>query len=197
MAKKKVKRLKCPVCDGEALQKINPSEEAELILDYCDKCGGMWFESGEVRQLRFCPPEVVSSLISIKKQLYAVECESCGHLMARNAAVCSACGRENTIDCPRCGSGLERVQGENFTLDVCQKCRGVWFDNIDLSAVWNLQFESLSRDERADDEITEDTVVAVLRSGKSGKPQTRDGDGSRDVFGNIADKIGEIISPAD
>ncbi|NIN71955.1 MAG: hypothetical protein GTO46_08530 [Gemmatimonadetes bacterium] len=195
---KKVKRLRCPVCDGEDMQKISPSEETELILDYCDKCGGMWFESGEVRELRYCPPEVVSSLISIKKQLYAVECDSCGQLMARNAAECPSCGQGNVIKCPRCDTKLERVQGDKFTLDVCQDCRGVWFDNIDLSAVWNLQFESLSRPEKKDDdEITEDTVVAVLRSGKGGKLEGGDGDGSRDVFGSIADKIGETLSSSD
>jgi Zn-finger nucleic acid-binding protein len=195
---KKAKRLKCPVCDGEDMQKISPSEETELILDYCDKCGGMWFESGEVRELRYCPPEVVSSLISIKKQLYAVECDSCGHLMARNAAECPSCGQGNVISCPRCSTKLERVQGETFTLDVCQDCRGVWFDNIDLSAVWNLQFESLSRAEkRDDDEITEDTVIAVLRSGKGGMIEAGDGDSSRDVFGSIAEKIGETLSSSD
>jgi Zn-finger nucleic acid-binding protein len=194
---KKVKRLGCPVCAGEDMQKISPSDEAELMLDYCDKCGGMWFESGEVRQLRFCPPEVLSSLISMKKQLYAVECESCGNLMTRNAGECPACGKDNAISCPRCDTELERVQGEKFTLDVCENCRGVWFDNIDLSAVWNLQFEGSQSEERDKDEITEDTVIAVMRSGKDDKLEVGDGNGSRNVFGSIADIIGGIFSSSD
>ncbi|MGD2153048.1 MAG: zf-TFIIB domain-containing protein [Gemmatimonadales bacterium] len=194
---KKVKRLRCPVCSGEDMQKISPSDGTELMLDYCDKCGGMWFESGEVRQLRFCPPEVLSSLISMKKQLYAVECDSCGNLMTRNAGECPACGKANIIRCPRCDTELERVQGEKFTLDVCQSCRGVWFDNIDLSAVWNLQFTSSESDGREKDEITEDTVIAVLRSGKDVEIEIGDGDGQRNVFGSIADIIGGIFSHHD
>jgi Zn-finger nucleic acid-binding protein len=140
----KVERLDCPVCDGLKMEKLRPVEELDLALDYCDKCGGMWFESGEVRQLRFCPPEVLSSLISMKKQLYAVDCP-CGHSMTRNSGECGSCGRPNTVDCPACNSELERVQSDTFTVDVCRDCRGVWFDNIDLSAVWNLQFEKSTK----------------------------------------------------
>lgn len=184
-------RLDCPVCDGEQMQKICPSEELELFLDYCDRCGGMWFESGEVRQLRYCPPEALSGLISMKKQLYAVACPDCEHPMTRNAAKCSQCGRENTINCPTCSSQLERVQSEQFTVDVCRDCRGVWFDNIDLSAVWNLQFQGGgASSEEGKDETTEDTVLAVLRSPKGVKP---DDNGKGNVFGTIASIVGGIF----
>ena len=201
MAEKR-NRLDCPVCDGVQMEKIRPSDELELALDYCDKCGGMWFESGEVRQLRFCPPEILSSLISMKKQLYAVDCPSCGHSMTRNVAECPSCQRENTIDCPDCGLLLERVQGDEYTVDVCRDCRGVWFDNIDLSAVWNLHFEKSPRlseeDTGSPDEIdTEDTVIAVLRGGRNAEPasvEESNGGNSRDVFGSIADIVGGIFS---
>lgn len=205
------KRLECPVCTGVRMQKLHPSEELELTLDYCDECGGMWFESGEVRQLRYCPPEVLSGLITVKKQLFTVVCPSCGHQMTRNAAACKSCGRENIINCPVCSAGLERVQSDRFTLDVCRGCRGVWFDNIDLSAVWNLEFESSAevRDaepsEPSDGRVTEDTVIVVLRHGR--KAGARDGshaerrpaavvagEGSDQVFVAIADLIADILS---
>lgn len=190
------KRLNCPVCDGEQLQKICPTEEVELFLDYCDRCGGMWFESGEVRQLRYCPPEALSGLISMKKQLYAVACPKCEHPMTRNSAKCGSCGRENLIECPGCGSALERVQGEGFTVDVCQDCRGVWFDNIDLSAVWNLQFQGKDGDgdggTKSADEITEDTVIAVLRQRRDGEPRV-EVKGRKNVFGTIADIVGGMF----
>ena len=193
----KGKRLDCPVCDGEQMQKICPSEELDLFLDYCDRCGGMWFETGEVRQLRYCPPEALSGLISMKKQLYAVACPDCQHPMTRNAAKCTQCGRENTINCPTCSSRLERVQGEQFTVDVCRDCRGAWFDNIDLSAVWNLQFEgSGASGEQPKDEITEDTVIAILRSDKESLPD-ENGGGNRDVFGTIASIVGGLFPGSD
>ena len=56
------KSLPCPVCTDVEMLQIEPSEKLELALDYCDECGGMWFESGEVRQLRECPPEVLNVL---------------------------------------------------------------------------------------------------------------------------------------
>lgn len=192
------KRLDCPVCDGVQMDKLRPSDELELTLDYCDKCGGIWFESGEVRQLRFCPPEVLSSLISMKKQLYTVECQ-CGHFMTRNAGECPSCGHENVIDCPSCSSTLERVRSDQFTVDVCRDCRGVWFDNIDLSAVWNLQFDRpadpIERGQAPEskDEITEDTVIAVIRKAKDDGYYQEAGDGSS-VGGAIADIIGDILS---
>jgi len=210
---KAAKRLECPVCNGVRMQKLHPSDELELTLDYCDECGGMWFESGEVRQLRYCPPEVLSGLITVKKQLFTVVCPSCGHPVTRNAAACKSCGRENIINCPVCGSGLERVQSDRCTLDVCRGCRGVWFDNIDLSAVWNLQFEN-SADTReaepspsSDGRDTEDTVIAVLRHGRkagieasAGSEAQRQpaaavaGEGSDQVFVAIADLIADILS---
>lgn len=192
------KRKACPVCEGVEMQQLHPSEELELTLDYCERCGGMWFESGEVRQLRYCPPEVLSGLISMKKQLFAVECPSCEHSMTRNAAVCPACGAENIIACPACGSDLERVQGEQFTVDVCQSCRGVWFDNIDLSAVWNLQFNKSpefageGKPPKSDGEITEDTVIAVLRS-KKGPEMEVTTKQPRNVFATIADIVGGVL----
>ncbi len=191
----------CPVCKDVQLQKISPSVELELMLDYCDVCGGMWFESGEVRQLRLCSPEVLSGLITMKKQLHTVECSSCGNGMTRNAAECKSCGHDNTINCPSCSAELERVQSEVFTVDVCRECRGVWFDNMDLSAVWNLQFDgpahaaaeggSSGDDEKID---TEDTVLAVLRHGEKSE-FGEDGDG-KNVFGAIADIIGGIFTPS-
>ncbi|KPK77590.1 MAG: hypothetical protein AMS25_16740 [Gemmatimonas sp. SM23_52] len=205
------KRLECPVCTGVRMQKLHPSEELELTLDYCDECGGMWFESGEVRQLRYCPPEVLSGLITVKKQLFTVVCPSCGHQMTRNAATCKSCGRENIINCPVCSAALERVQSDRFTLDVCRGCRGVWFDNIDLSAVWNLEFvnsagvRDVEPSQPYDGRVTEDTVIVVLRHG--GKAGARDGsqaerrpaavvavEGSDQVFVAIADLIAEILT---
>ncbi len=200
----------CPVC-GSQLQKISPSLEMELMLDYCGTCGGMWFKSGEVRQLRLCSSDVLGKLITLKKQLYTTECSACGHAMTRNSAKCGACGHENKINCPSCNSELERAQSELFTVDVCRSCRGVWFDNIDLSQVWNLQFEDGTQSEGAgvddapeedDDGPTFDTVIAVLRHGKKADSSEADGSeangkGAKVVFGTIADIVGGMFSASE
>ncbi len=187
------KAYDCPVCESSKMEQLSPSEELELILDYCNDCGGMWFDAGEVRQLHLCSPDVLSSRITMKKQLFTVDCPSCGKSMTRNTAECS-CGHVNTIDCPSCGSELERVQSESFAIDVCRECRGVWFDNMDLSQVWKLEFNHSDEAKALSKEgDTEDTVLAILRHSST----DADADGSRNVFGTIAGIVGGIFAPTD
>ena len=35
--------MKCPRCDGT----LNESKFEEVLIDTCDKCGGVWLDSGE------------------------------------------------------------------------------------------------------------------------------------------------------
>jgi Zn-finger nucleic acid-binding protein len=88
------------------------------------------------------------------------------------------------------------VQGEQFTVDVCRDCRGAWFDNIDLSAVWNLQFQEGTDGSSGKEEFTEDTVLAVLRSDKEAQ-QENNGGGDRNVFATIAGIVGGIFPGSD
>ncbi len=39
--------MKCPRCDG----KLAESKFEEVSIDTCDKCGGVWLDSGELEQL--------------------------------------------------------------------------------------------------------------------------------------------------
>jgi uncharacterized protein len=39
--------MKCPRCDGN----LNESNFEEVAIDTCDKCGGVWLDSGELEQL--------------------------------------------------------------------------------------------------------------------------------------------------
>ena len=95
-------------------------------------------------------------------------------------------------DCPSCGSELERVQSESFAIDICRECRGVWFDNMDLSQVWKLEFNHSDEAKALTKESdTEDTVLAILRHSST----DADADGSRNVFGTIAGIVGGIFAP--
>jgi Zn-finger nucleic acid-binding protein len=190
------KGMGCPVCKEVELQKLRPSQELELLLDHCERCGGMWFEPGEVRQLRLLAPEVLASRISLKKQLFAMPCPECGHPVTRNSGQCKACGHENTIACPRCHSELERVQSDVFTIDVCRACRGVWFDNIDLSAVWNLQFDE-TKGQKQDGSTSQsgsfDTVLAVLKHSREVKDKPAKGKGAKGKAGAKAEPAGAAV----
>ena len=39
--------MKCPRCDGNLAE----SKFEEVLIDTCDKCGGVWLDSGELQQL--------------------------------------------------------------------------------------------------------------------------------------------------
>lgn len=39
--------MKCPRCDGNLAE----SKFEEILIDTCDKCGGVWLDSGEFEQI--------------------------------------------------------------------------------------------------------------------------------------------------
>jgi Zn-finger nucleic acid-binding protein len=39
--------MQCPRCDGRLLE----AKIAEVTIDTCDKCGGVWLDSGELAEL--------------------------------------------------------------------------------------------------------------------------------------------------
>ena len=39
--------MQCPRCDGT----LKESKFEEVLIDTCDKCGGVWLDSGELEQL--------------------------------------------------------------------------------------------------------------------------------------------------
>jgi uncharacterized protein len=39
--------MKCPRCDGT----LTESKFDDVLIDSCDKCGGVWLDSGELEQL--------------------------------------------------------------------------------------------------------------------------------------------------
>jgi uncharacterized protein len=39
--------MKCPRCDGT----LKESKVEQVLIDTCDKCGGIWLDSGELEQL--------------------------------------------------------------------------------------------------------------------------------------------------
>jgi uncharacterized protein with PIN domain len=42
-----ISSMRCPRCDGT----LNETKVEEVSIDLCDKCGGVWLDSGELEQL--------------------------------------------------------------------------------------------------------------------------------------------------
>jgi Zn-finger nucleic acid-binding protein len=130
-------RYPCPVCLGATMKKVRLKGSGRtLVLDYCPRCGGVWFELGEVQSLRTHMEASFWSTVAPRADQFRMPCHSCQAMIDRNADKCAACGWTNRIDCPTCGKKLAPEIHEGLRLDVCAKCKGVWFDHIELDAIW-------------------------------------------------------------
>lgn len=111
---------------------------ASLTIDYCTRCGGIWFDRGEVGQLARHAARVVHEHVIDPSLRVSPPCQGCQTPLDRDAERCGVCGRRNVLDCPVCDETMERRAHDGLVLDICKRCHGVWFDNAELTAIWRL-----------------------------------------------------------
>lgn len=138
-------RSPCPACLGVQMTKLRPDPKLELELDHCERCGGIWFDQGEVDLLRQAHPQSLATRVKISEQAWVMQCHNCHAAMHRNLAKCPACGWRNVLQCPICQKDLAPVLREGLKLDVCRGCRGAWFDNVELAQIWNRSVTAVAR----------------------------------------------------
>ena len=136
-------RWPCPVCLGVKMEKTTLGTGGDapgsLTLDHCARCGGMWFELGEVQRLSFERPESLWSRIAVRDEPHRAQCHSCRAFLNRGAPKCDGCGAKTRLDCPACDTTMLVVRQDALTLDVCKRCKGVWFDHHELEEIWKLE----------------------------------------------------------
>ncbi len=138
-------RHPCPVCLGvtmDVLKLGDPTPDRALVLDRCSRCGGVWLDAGEVQRLRGLGEESLPLLLAQGATTGRMPCHSCHAYMGRNAASCPGCGWRNVLDCPTCSQPMATAVEQGVKLDVCRKCRGVWFDHAEIASVWRLELRS-------------------------------------------------------
>ncbi len=158
-------RWPCPVCLGVKMEKTALATRAgdgsgALVLDHCARCGGMWFELGEVQRLRSERPESLWAQIPSRDEPHRAQCHTCRAFVDRDAAECAACGAKTRLNCPACDTRMLQVRQSSLTLDVCKRCKGVWFDHHELEAIWAMEKDRLVARRGRDG--------AVARSGEAG-----------------------------
>ncbi len=141
-------RWPCPVCLGVKMEKTSLGGRAgdasgALTLDHCARCGGMWFELGEVQRLRSERPESLWAQIPAREERHRAQCHTCRAFVDRDAPKCGACGAKTRLNCPACDTRMLQVSQSSLTLDVCKRCKGVWFDHHELEAIWKLERDRL------------------------------------------------------
>ena len=135
-------RYPCPVCLGATLQKSAVNETPQLLIDHCVRCGGVWFDFGEVQQLRRCEPKVLWALVAEHGEVHRMQCHNCHALVARSAFECSQCRQPLRLDCPKCGDVMATGHHNGLRLDACTRCKGVWFDRHELDAIWRIELDA-------------------------------------------------------
>jgi len=132
-------RWPCPVCLGVAMQKTTVRGTSSAVtLDVCSRCGGIWFERGEVQQLSRQAPASLWSEVPLRTEPVRPPCHGCGAPLDRDVERCPSCGHGNVLRCPTCDLEMERRTQGALVLDLCRRCEGVWFDHAELTELWKL-----------------------------------------------------------
>ncbi|MFC1745162.1 zf-TFIIB domain-containing protein [Candidatus Riflebacteria bacterium] len=99
-----VKLLEMPFLPGE-----------DLLIDYCPSTKGLWFDGGEVEELLKIAQKGDNKKINLLKAMYALK---------------SKLGKGKKYRCPDCTTlnMYSMTTSEGVTVDMCQDCKGVWFD---------------------------------------------------------------------
>ena len=109
--------MKCPLDKSDMII----VEHRRIELDYCLKCAGVWFDSGELNLL-------VSVL-----QAEGVSVSHSDLLTPHTAQV-----KEAKRKCPVCGRNMNKVwlgQDPKVLIDQCPIGEGLWFDGGELNQV--------------------------------------------------------------
>lgn len=158
-------RYPCPVCLGATLQKSVVIESPELKIDHCPRCGGVWFDFGEIQHLRRAEPKVLWELVAPHTEVHRMQCHHCSAYLQRTDPACAGCGSKNELQCPKCAAAMDVAYHEGLRLDACARCKGVWFDRHELDAIWRIELSTaLKRRSRlqAAGDTAGDTSIVLL-----------------------------------
>jgi len=108
--------MDCPVCRNAMIT----LELAEVEIDYCGDCGGIWLDRGELEML-------------------LGDAEQAGQLLGSFRAA-EGC-REKPRRCPICLKKMRKVlvgsANEPVLIDKCVRNDGLWFDKGELQNILN------------------------------------------------------------
>lgn len=100
----------CPICKSPMIV----VEHKKIELDYCPKCYGVWFDSGELELF-----------------LDSLNLENRDQFFSNMLNAPEAKTPEKKRRCPICAQRMKKVlvgKKPNILVDVCQRSDGLWFD---------------------------------------------------------------------
>lgn len=113
--------------------------EADIEVDVCPSCRGMWLDKGELEKIE-----------EVHEHDYTEELKLIPNYIG-NAYEMARQKMLSDINCPRCGGEMshrEYAYCSQIIIDVCPNCEGIWLDEGELKAL-EIFFEK-ARIEEAD-----------------------------------------------
>jgi len=93
-------------------------ELADVEIDHCLSCGGIWLDNGELELLLDAPEQARQLLRSSRRDTTTVE-------QTRKCPICDK----------RMGKILVGQEGPPLRIDQCRRHHGLWFDHGELEDV--------------------------------------------------------------
>ncbi len=115
--------MRCPVDKTELWSKIY---EADIRVDACPACGGMWLDPGELEGIQ-----------ETKERDYSEELARMPDL-GYNAYKLARQKVGRTLYCPKCNIEMEAreyARCSQVMIDVCPECHGIWLDKGEIEAL--------------------------------------------------------------
>jgi len=114
----------CPECQGQ-MKELKYVPDKELFVDYCENCGGVWLDGGEVDDAQ----EIAGAQEQTKVRLLRAIWEMRVAVRGEDLLVCPKC-KKPTV------TGF--TSGEGVTVDMCDKCNGTWFEKGEIASYFEL-----------------------------------------------------------
>ena len=124
--------MQCPECKVK-MQEVKTSSHygIPIVLDQCQKCGGTWFDKGELYRTKHGVAQKIDKLLNIKK-----------------LSEFSVFEKKNLI-CPNDSSKLKLIKDRYFPqhiqIETCQKCGGFWFNHGEFAKFQNSRIEKMKK----------------------------------------------------
>jgi Zn-finger nucleic acid-binding protein len=169
----------CPNDSAEMHQvKMGGHYGEQIIVDQCEKCGGIWFDEAELFRA---------------KQGEAEKIEALNTEILRTPSVIE----NSTLFCPRSGTAMHRFTDKYFPQDIvlvrCPLCHGIWLNRGLFTKYQQFRYELMRPKKKS--------IAKLMKSYESGRPTStlrRLGEFSstRTDSGYTPDFIGDVTKAA-
>jgi len=105
---------KCPAC-SLGLKEMKYTGSSQLLIDYCENCSGLWLDGGETGDIKKISANPEDIKLRISREVWNLRFKL---------------NKTSALSCPKCNAKtlFNFKTSEGVTVDVCNKCQGIWLD---------------------------------------------------------------------